>query len=220
MTPTFGAGGGEPYARALANDGQLLLIPDGFGKHDAVVMDVSRWSAAADATDMSLIEEGTGPLLDIGCGPGRMVKAALTAGYVALGIDVSQAAIDVAEQAGIPVLKRSVFEPLPLEGEWMTLLLVDGNIGIGGDVSLMLERCAELLSPSGSVLVEVQTDPATDATFDCTVTLDDNSGAVSASFPWAQIGSSALETRARMTGLRVTQTWSRDGRTFCRLGHE
>ncbi|RFA11620.1 SAM-dependent methyltransferase [Subtercola boreus] len=215
MTPTFGAGGGEPYARALQNDGQLLLVPVGAPDSRSLVMDVARWSSAADATDMSLIEEGTGPLLDIGCGPGRMVRAALTAGYSALGIDVSRAAVGVALAAGVPVLEASVFDRLPLEGEWMTLLLVDGNIGIGGDPTALLERCAELLSPTGCVLVEVQRDAMLDRTYDCTVVGDD--GCASASFPWAEIGSSALAARAAEVGLTLVQTWTRDGRSFCRL---
>ncbi|RFA09871.1 SAM-dependent methyltransferase [Subtercola boreus] len=217
MTPTFGAGGDEPYARALQNDGQLLLVPAGAPGSRSLVMDVGRWSSAADATDMSLIEEGTGPLLDIGCGPGRMVRAALTAGYNALGIDVSRAAVGVAHAAGVPVLEASVFDRLPLEGEWMTLLLVDGNIGIGGDPSALLERCAELLSPTGCVLVEVQHDAAVDRTYDCTVVGDD--GRASASFPWAEIGSAALARRAAPFGLGPVQSWTRDGRSFCRLEH-
>ena len=215
MTPTFGAGGGEPYARALRTDGQLLLVPAGAPRSRSLVMDVARWSSAADATDMSLIEEGTGPLLDIGCGPGRMVRAALTAGYSALGIDVSEAAVGVAHAAGIPVLEASVFDRLPLEGAWMTLLLVDGNIGIGGDPSALLARCAELLSPTGCLLVEVQPDEWIDRAYDCTVVGDD--GCASASFPWAEIGSSALARRADGAGLRLVQSWMRDGRTFCRL---
>ena len=215
MTPTFGLGGGEPYARALQTDGRLLLVPAGGSTLDSLLMDVGRWSAAADATDMSLIEEGSGPLLDIGCGPGRMVRAALTAGYSALGIDVSPAAVEVAEAAGIPVLHASVFDRLPGEGEWMTLLLVDGNIGIGGDPSALLARCAELLSSTGCVLVEVQSDAGADRSFDCTVVGDD--GGVSATFPWAEIGSAALARRAQAAGLDLTESWSRDGRFFCRL---
>ncbi|GGF17266.1 class I SAM-dependent methyltransferase [Subtercola lobariae] len=215
MTPTFGAGGGEPYARALQNDGLLLLVPDDGGSTDSLIMDVSRWSATADATDMSLIEEGSGPLLDIGCGPGRMVAAALTAGYSALGVDVSQAAVDLARRSGIPALRASVFDPLPREGEWMTVLLVDGNIGIGGDPTALLERCAELLSPHGSALIELQNDPAADRSYGCTIVGDE--GYVSDSFPWSEIGSDALARRATGTALVMTESWCRDGRSFARL---
>ncbi|MEF2976649.1 class I SAM-dependent methyltransferase [Subtercola sp. YIM 133946] len=241
-TTTFGAGGGEPYARALQTAGLLTLVPDccddpdcshgtvADRRHDrggpagdggpsartgTLVMDVSRWSASADATDMSLIEEGSGPLLDVGCGPGRMVAAALTAGYSALGVDVSQAAVDVARGAGIPALRASVFDPLPHEGEWMTVLLVDGNIGIGGDPTALLTRCAELLAPDGCLLVETANDPLTDRSFTGTIVGDE--GYVSDSFAWSEIGSEALARRAPDAALAVSESWCRDGRSFVRL---
>ncbi len=67
-TVTFGAGGGEPYARALQTDGHLRLTdPD---RPDVeVTMDVGRWSAAADRVDRSLLEGADGPVIDVGCGP-------------------------------------------------------------------------------------------------------------------------------------------------------
>ncbi|WP_253202069.1 bifunctional 2-polyprenyl-6-hydroxyphenol methylase/3-demethylubiquinol 3-O-methyltransferase UbiG [Subtercola sp. PAMC28395] len=232
--PTFGSGGGDPYARALRGEGRLHLVRQGAVAGNAATasatstdnttttttattttLDIARWRANADATDMSLIEEGTGPLLDIGCGPGRMVRAASGVGYRALGIDVSQAAIDLASSSGASVLRASVFDELPLEGRWMTALLVDGNIGIGGDPSRLLARCAQLLAPAGCVLVEVENDHAADSRFDCTVTSDD--GHTSDAFPWAEIGSHALAHRSVGAGLRMVESWSRDGRTFCRL---
>ncbi|GAA0997517.1 class I SAM-dependent methyltransferase [Subtercola frigoramans] len=229
---TFGSGGGDPYARALRSEGRLRLVRQGAASGDAdtastssstdtttttttTTLDIARWLANADATDMSLIEEGTGPLLDIGCGPGRMVRAASGVGYRALGIDVSQAAIDLASSSGASVLRASVFDELPLEGRWMTALLVDGNIGIGGDPSRLLARCAQLLAPAGCVLVEVENDPAADRNFDCTVISDD--GHASDTFPWAEIGSHALASRSAQVGLRLVESWSRDGRSFCRL---
>ena len=39
---------------------------------------------------------------------------------------------------GGPALRRSVFDPLPGEGRWGTALLLDGNIGIGGDPRALL----------------------------------------------------------------------------------
>ena len=50
---------------------------------------------------------------------------------------------------------RSVFQPVPGEGGWDTVLLADGNIGIGGDPVALLTRCRELLAPAGRVLVEL-----------------------------------------------------------------
>ena len=52
-----------------------------------------RFLAAADATDHAVLARSRGPVLDLGCGPGRMVRAALLAGRPALGVDVSPAAV-------------------------------------------------------------------------------------------------------------------------------
>ena len=41
------------------------------------------------------------------------------------------------------------------EGRWDTVLLADGNIGIGGDPLALLRRAAELLHPGGRVVVDL-----------------------------------------------------------------
>ena len=46
---------------------------------------------------------------------------------------------------GRPALRRDVFEPLPGTGRWQTVLLADGNVGLGGDPLRVLRRAAELL---------------------------------------------------------------------------
>ena len=56
-------------------------------------MDVGRWSAAADRVDRSLLEGADGPVIDIGCGPGRMLVAARALGIPSLGVDVSGEAV-------------------------------------------------------------------------------------------------------------------------------
>ncbi len=128
----FGAGGGEPYARALRTDGRIRLTdPD---RPDAAIdFDVARWSAAADRVDRSLLEVADGPVIDIGCGPGRMLVAARTLGIPSLGVDVSAEAVAIARRTGGTAMQGSVFDPVPDEGHWDTALVIDGNIGIGGD---------------------------------------------------------------------------------------
>ena len=99
-------------------------------------------------------------MLDIGCGPGRFVHAAIMAGHLTLGIDISATAVRIAQEHGLPVLRRSVFQDLPGEGTWGTALLIDGNIGIGGDPAALLRRCAELVrDDDGRVLVETHPEP-------------------------------------------------------------
>jgi len=214
---TFGSGGAEPYAEALRqNDSVTLQLSENrLGESSNLVMDVARWNADADDADLTLLRSVTGPVLDIGCGPGRMVRAAMDLGLVVLGVDVSATAIQIATEAGLTVLERSVFDALPAEGQWQTALLVDGNIGIGGDVRAMLQRCRELLSPTGEIVVEVHDDPDLDNTY--VGQLVDARGGESAFFPWAEIGLNPLTRIADELGLALVQSWTIDGRTFCRL---
>lgn len=226
-TASFGAGGTEPYARALRNDSSLLFLHD--AHHDAHsahgsaqsrgaqvrTMDVGRWNADADGVDLTLLRAVTGPLLDVGCGPGRMVRAALELGMVALGVDISPAAVELARSVGLPVLERSIFGVLPREGQWQTVLLVDGNVGIGGDVEALLARCAQLITADGEIVVEVHDDADRDHRF--TARLVDAGGQGSDEFPWAEMGLHPLSRLAHTLGLEVRQSWELDGRGFCRL---
>lgn len=214
---TFGSGGAEPYAEALRrNDAvTLLLRDDDQGASSHSTMDVARWNAGADDADLTLLRSVTGPVLDIGCGPGRMVRAALDLGLEVLGVDVSPTAIEIATEAGLPVLERSVFDALPGEGEWQTALLVDGNVGIGGDVRAMLSRCRELLTATGEIVVELHPDVDRNNTY--TGRLVDARGGESGFFPWAEIGLNPMITLAADMGLSLLQSWKIDGRTFCRL---
>lgn len=213
----FGAGGAEPYARALRRDDEVLYLRD--SRSDSLApsfaMNISRWNDAADATDLGLIDGTAGALLDIGCGPGRMVRAAMGIGLTALGIDVSPTAVDIARESGLMVLQRSVFDRIPREGAWATALLIDGNIGIGGDPGALLARCAELIADDGRIVVEVHPDADRDEVYDGTVI--DIHGCQSDEFPWAELGRDALRRRSRRVGLRVDQVWESDARVFCRL---
>ncbi|MFD9907739.1 class I SAM-dependent methyltransferase, partial [Streptomyces sp. NPDC059063] len=140
----------DVYAEALRTGrGPLFLRrADGW----LLPLDVERWCAAPDTADRSALRRCAGSVLDIGCGPGRLVAALAAAGHRALGIDVSEAAVRHTLRLGGAALRRSVFDPLPGEGRWGTALLLDGNIGIGGDPAALLARVARLLAPRGLLL--------------------------------------------------------------------
>lgn len=219
ISATFGAGGSEPYARALRQGSDVLYLHE-LGKDDAPTpasVDVARFSARADDVDLRLLASVRGPVLDVGCGPGRMVRAAMELGLDALGIDVSATAIEIARENDLAVVHGSVFDPMPLEGRWQTVLLVDGNVGIGGDIDALLTRCAQLMSRDGEIVIETHPDAARDRTF--TGRLTDADGGHSESFPWAEIGLEPLVLRGARLGLRLRQAWSEDGRSFCRLAY-
>ena len=212
---TFGAGGAEPYATALRG-GELIYLRDVRARAtNRATMDVSRWNADADDADLTLLASVTGPVLDIGCGPGRMVRAALGLGLHALGIDVSAAAIAIAESLGGAYHRGSVFDAVPAEGIWQTALLVDGNVGIGGDIPALLARCRDLLAASGEIVVELDGDDAHHDHYVAQVV--DSRGGASASFPWAEIGRGPLLAMLPQLGLREVQSWEIGGRSFIRL---
>lgn len=214
-TATFGSGGSEPYAHALQGGvGELLFLRNASSRA-STTMDVSRWSADADAADLSLLASVEGPVLDIGCGPGRMVRAARDLGLVALGIDVSAPAVRHARRLGGSFAQVSIFDEVPHEGLWQTALLVDGNIGIGGDIPQLLTRSANLLRGTGEILVEV--DARHDHESRYTGEVLDARGRRSASFPWAEIGRDRLSALLPTVGLRLVEHWMADGRSFCRL---
>ncbi|MDG4865498.1 methyltransferase domain-containing protein, partial [Streptomyces sp. T-3] len=177
-------------------------------------LDVERWCAGADAADQLALRHCEGTVLDIGCGPGRLVAALAASGRRTLGIDVSEAAVARTRRLGGTALRRSVFDPLPGEGRWGTALLLDGNVGIGGDPHALLVRAAELLAPDGLLIAE--TAPV-EVDEQVRVRIDDGRGAEGRLFTWARLGTTALLGHARPLGWRPADQWEADGRPFVAL---
>jgi hypothetical protein len=107
-----------------------------------------------------------------------------------------------------------VFDRVPATGRWMTVLLADGNIGIGGDPAALLRRMAELLAPLGQAVVEVQ-PPGTELRRE-QVRLRHGEQAGDW-FPWAYVGVDQIAGIAAEAGLALAETWSGDGRWFAAL---
>jgi hypothetical protein len=146
-----------------------------------------------------------------------MVAAAIRRGLPALGVDVSATAVRLARMAGLPVLRRSVFDPVPMGRTFATVLLMDGNVGIGGSPGELLTCCRTLLAAGGNVLAEVDLEPEADRAFNGVLHAGD--GACSDPFPWAEIGHVALARHGRRAGLTMVDRWSDSGRTFVELEH-
>ncbi|NYG07924.1 rSAM/selenodomain-associated transferase 1 [Phycicoccus badiiscoriae] len=175
---------------------------------------VASWRRLS-AVDEIIVSRCSGPVLDIGCGPGRFVEALAQRGLPALGIDVSGGSVVHTRARGASALRRNVFEPVPGEGRWRTLLLADGNVGIGGDPRALLSRCRELLSPEGWALVEVDPDESVDLR--TRVTLTGPLGRRSTPFPWAVVGATALVRYAAEAGLLAVEEWRLEERAFVTL---
>ncbi len=129
-------GRGLLEATAGRTDTWLLRYDDG----TAEPLMLGRWCGSLVAGDRGLLDRCAGPTPDVSCGPGRLAAAVAWRGMPVLGVDISRAAVGMARARGVSALRRSVFDGLPGEERWQTALLVDGNVGIGGDPVWLLSR--------------------------------------------------------------------------------
>lgn len=196
---------------AAGSDGLWLVREDG----SRTSLPVGAWRGPLDDADRSLLARCGGPTLDVGCGPGRLAAALAARGVPALGIDVAPAAVAMTRRLGGAALRRDVFERVPAEGRWHSLLLADGNVGIGGDPVALLRRADSLICATGRLLVEVDGPGA--PTGPMQVRIAGGSGAVSEPFGWAQVGVDGLPELADRVGLTVAEKWPVGGRHFAAL---
>ncbi|TDO52884.1 glycosyltransferase A (GT-A) superfamily protein (DUF2064 family) [Kribbella sp. VKM Ac-2571] len=202
------------FEQALGGTAQVVATGID-GRTVPSLSEVDRWTAPADDVDRLALSRCEGPVLDIGCGPGRIVTALAERGIPALGVDVSRRAVSLTTSRGASALHRPVQDRLPGEGRWGSVLLMDGNIGIGGDPADLLRRCAELVRPDGLVLVEV--DPDDDLDDSTPIVLRSSTGRRSTPLPWARVGTRALIRHARTTHLHPTEDWRTPHRAFLTL---
>ena len=203
---------GELYEHALAGWARPE-IEHADGSVDPLAVD--DWLFATPG-DKSMLDRCQGPTLDIGSGPGRLTVALAERGIPTLGIDITPFAVDMARSSGAMVMLRDVFDRVPGTGRWATVLLADGNIGIGGDPAALLRRIGELLAPHGHALVELA--PPGSPLRREQVRLR-HEGTASAWFPWAYVGADGVGDLARDAGLATAGTWSVEGRWFASLGY-
>lgn len=176
---------------------------------------VDRWRGQCDLVEEALLAGLPGPVLDVGCGPGRVAAALVAAGRPALGIDTSPAAVAEARRRGAPVLRRSVFDRVPGEGRWGAVLLLDGNVGIGGDPVALLGRAVRLLRPGGVVAAEVE--PPGRPSEALTVRVESPDARPGPWFPWATVGADGIAAVAAAAGLAVAALDTGGGRWFARV---
>ncbi len=172
---------------------------------------IERWTGKADAVDERALAGLTGPVLDVGCGPGRHLCALARQGVVALGIDISATAVAQAQAAGADAMVGSIFEEVPESGHWESALLLDGNIGIGGSPERLLRRVAELLTPGGRILVELASPCR--ATVRTKIRLE-TVRAASDWFDWAEVSAADADRLLGEVGLVIEERWQERDRWF------
>jgi SAM-dependent methyltransferase len=178
-------------------------------------VDAAGWCRSHLPGDRALLSRCAGPALDVGCGPGRLTSALNRLGHVALGIDVSAAAVRLARARGATALRRDVFAALPGHGRWRHLLLADGNIGIGGDPARLLRRCRHLLARDGRIHLELAR-PGT-RSWSGAARIRDGDGPPSATFRWAVLAADDLAAVAEAAALRTLDAWTEADRWFATL---
>ncbi|MBW8792035.1 MAG: class I SAM-dependent methyltransferase [Streptomyces sp.] len=199
-----------PYEAALRSAAPLRLRTH---VGELVHLDVGRWLGGTDAADTTVLDRCRGPVLDVGCGPGRFVAALTARGVPALGVDIAEGAVALTRRAGHPALLRDVFGDVPGAGRWPTVLVMDGNVGIGGDPVRLLTRLVGLLAASGRLIVEAHPDPARDEQLQVRFAVD-GGRPTGPEFGWAQVGIDALAGYATAARARVVETWTAGGRPF------
>jgi SAM-dependent methyltransferase len=177
-------------------------------------LDAAQWTVDDRPGDESMLRRCRGATLDVGCGPGRLAAALRFSGRCALGVDICVEAVRQARRRGALAVCSDVFAPLPMEGRWRSILLADGNIGIGGDPARLLRRCSGLLDRSGAVVVELH--PPGARSWAGEIVLHDGVGR-SRPFPWARVDARDVAALAGRSALRVADEWTEADRWFVEL---
>jgi SAM-dependent methyltransferase len=192
---------GQLYDRAL--DGERCWVRRDDGRVSRLPVRSWLGGRGADAMfDNAVVDLCEGPTIDLGCGPGRLVVHLIERGLPALGVDLSATAVALARSSGAPALHRDVFEPLPGTGRWQTVLLADGNVGLGGDPRRILRRSAELLRQGGRCLAEFDTETAG---VDVGWVRLESAHTIGPWFRWASVGIDCVPSLVAEVGLAVAE---------------
>lgn len=176
---------------------------------------IGRWFDPPEPEEEAVMDLAVEPVLDVGCGPGRHTVALRHLGLRALGVDIAPSAIEATRRRGGSAHQGSIFGPIPEAGSWGSALLLDGNIGIGGDPRVLLARTRELLRLGGRVLAEVE--PPGSGSRGLRVRIESGGEICGDWFDWALVDVQGLSETAARVGFTISTVWTGGGRWFARL---
>ncbi|MGK0275903.1 MAG: SAM-dependent methyltransferase [Ilumatobacter sp.] len=179
----------------------------------AIELDIQRFRDAPSRSERSFLKRLSGPILDIGCGPGRAAAYLRQRDVPALGLDANAGLVALARSNGALCVHQNAFEPVPFEGRWQQVLLLDGNIGIGGDPAKLLERLRRILIPGGRALIEVERN----GTCRQMIVREHVSGRIGEPFAWATLTMSGLDELIAGHGWRCEYVHEIDDRLIVEL---
>jgi SAM-dependent methyltransferase len=143
-------------------DELLLEVDDGFVTPAmppaAFFLDEASWSAEERTV---LGKVAPGPILDLGAGAGRHVLHFQALGHEVTAIDVSPGAVEVCRRRGVKDVRLTDLNDPPTDRQWMTVLLMCGNLGLAGgwdETRALLRRLAAACGP-GAVVIADTVDP-------------------------------------------------------------
>jgi hypothetical protein len=187
---------GQLYERALDGERCWIRHRDGGLR----ILPVHWWLGAGgadNAFDDAVVALCSAPTIELGCGPGRLVARLIRRGVPTLGVDRSATTIRLAGRCGALALLGGVFQPLPGMGCWQTVLLIEGNVGLGGSWAA-LRSCwaaAGAVWPSSTPMRSVSAPTGYGwSPLDKSVR----------GFRWASVGLDSAAMLARQAGLSMT----------------
>lgn len=162
---------GDPFGEALADfhferPAETLIIEVDSGVASPAMPPAWFFQAEDEwyPWERETLEQVDGPVLDLGCGAGRASLFLETRGVEVTAIDHSPGAVAVCRDRGIQDVRLADLIDPPTDKRWRTVLLLCGNLGLGGDWEesrRLMMRLADITTDD-AVLIGDTVDPSVD----------------------------------------------------------